>query len=65
MLIYFLFLHYATVHIFTLAVYTCYELMNLGLRPDIENAVLILSAPEILQRPAPKPGAPLFGAPRP
>ena len=39
--------------------------MNVGLRPDIENVVLILSAPEILQRPTPQRGAPLFGAPRP
>ena len=30
-----------------------------------ERSVLKLSAPEILQRPAPQPGAPLFGAPRP
>ena len=27
--------------------------------------ILIVSAPKFLQRPAPQPGAPLFGAPRP
>ena len=36
-----------------------------GSKPPTERTVLNLSAPEILQRPAPQPGAPLFGAPRP
>ena len=36
-----------------------------GSTPLFHTAVLKLSAPEILQRPAPQPGAPLFGAPRP
>ena len=36
-----------------------------GSNPLSERSVLKLSAPEILQRPAPQPGAPLFGAPRP
>ena len=40
-------------------------LQNAGSRPTIAVSVLNLSAPEILQRPAPQPGAPLFGAPRP
>ena len=34
-------------------------------KPLTERSVLNLSAPEILQRPAPQPGAPLFGAQRP
>ena len=36
-----------------------------GSKSFTERSVLNLSAPEILQRPAPQPGAPLFGAPRP
>ena len=36
-----------------------------GLKLRTKGLVLNLSAPEILQRPAPQPGAPLFGAPRP
>ena len=36
-----------------------------GSTPSTNETVLNLSAPEILQRPAPQPGAPLFGAPRP
>ena len=36
-----------------------------GSKPLTEEVVLKLSAPEFLQRPAPQPGAPLFGAPRP
>ena len=40
-------------------------LENAGSTPTIALSVLNVSAPEILQRPAPQPGAPLFGAPRP
>ena len=40
-------------------------LENEGSIPTIALPVLYVSAPEILQRPAPQPGAPLFGAPRP
>ena len=36
-----------------------------GSRPTRRVAVLNLSAPDSLQRPAPQQGAPLFGAPRP
>ena len=39
--------------------------MNEGSRPTDRIALLNLSAPEILQRPAPQLGAPLLGAPRP
>ena len=38
---------------------------NVGSRTASNVSLLSLSAPEILQRPAPQPGAPLFGAPRP
>ena len=40
-------------------------LENAGSIPSNALPVLNVSAPEILQRPAPQPGAPLFGAPRP
>ena len=36
-----------------------------GSKPFRSGSVLNVSAPEILQRPAPQLGAPLFGAPRP
>ena len=36
-----------------------------GSTPNNAQSVLNLSAPKILQRPAPQPGAPLFGAARP
>ena len=36
-----------------------------GSTPTFERCVLNLSAPKILQRPAPQQGAQLFGAPRP
>ena len=41
------------------------NLNNAGSRPVSGNASLNSSTPQILQRPAPQQGAPLFGAPRP
>ena len=41
------------------------KLKNAGSKLLPERLVLKLSAPDILQRPAPQPGAVLFGAPRP
>ena len=58
-------LHYATVPIFACAVQSCCDLLNAGLIPRNDGAVLNLSAPYILQPPAPQQGAQLFGAPRP
>ena len=43
----------------------CYDVVNAGQRPQIEGAVLNLSAPEILQLPAPQQGALRFGTQRP
>ena len=45
--------------------HNCCDVVNAGSRPQINDVVLNLSAPEISQRPAPQPGAPLFAAQRP
>ena len=56
------YISYATVHIFSWVVQNGCELRYAGLILWKESAVLNLSAPEILQRPAPQQGAPLLAA---